>query len=80
MTCGGLLFLLEGFLAWAIHEHLVSYVTFLLSYSFVMLFFVLAFVDLGIVLELLLYSLFLLYKGLVDNTYPKEYANDSKQG
>ena len=79
MTCSGLLFLLEGFLAWAIHEHLVSYVA-LLSYSFVMLFFVLAFVDLGIVLELLLYSLFLLYKGLVDNTYLKEYTNDSKQG
>ena len=79
MTCGGLLFLLEGFLACAVHEHLVSYVA-LLSYSFVMLFFVLAFVDLGIVLELLLYSLFLLYKGLVDNTYLKEYTNDSKQG
>ena len=29
--------------------------------------------DLVIVLDLLLYSLFLLYKGLVDNTYPKEY-------
>jgi hypothetical protein len=36
--------------------------------------------DLGIELDLLLYSLFLLCKGLVDNTYPKEYANDSKHG
>ena len=39
-----------------------------------------SFVDLGIVLDLLLYLLFLLCKGLVDNTYPKEYTNDSKQG
>jgi hypothetical protein len=29
--------------------------------------------------DVLLYSLFLLYKGLVDNIYPKEYTNDSKQ-
>jgi hypothetical protein len=31
-------------------------------------------------LDLLLYSLFLLYKGLMGNTYLKEYTNDSKQG
>ena len=31
-------------------------------------------------LDLLLLLLFLLYKILVDNTYPKEYTNDSKQG
>ena len=30
--------------------------------------------------DLLLLSLYLLYKGLVDNIYPKEYTNDSKQG
>jgi hypothetical protein len=37
-------------------------------------------VDLGIVLDLLLYSLFLLCEGLADNTYQKEYTNNSKQG
>jgi hypothetical protein len=31
-------------------------------------------------LDLLLYSLFLFCKVLVDNTYPKEYTNDSKHG
>jgi hypothetical protein len=35
--CGGLFFLLEAFLAWAVHKHLVSHVALFLSYSFVML-------------------------------------------
>ena len=35
MTCGDLFFMLEAFLAWAIHEHFVSNVT-LLSYPFIM--------------------------------------------
>jgi hypothetical protein len=63
-----------NFVSWVVREHLVSYVV-LLSHSFV-----LSFVDLGIVLDLLLYSLFLLCKGLADNTYQKEYTNNSKQG
>jgi hypothetical protein len=55
----------------------------LMSHSFFLILlschlFVLSFVDLVILLDLLLYSLFLLCKGLVDNTYPKVYTNDSK--
>jgi hypothetical protein len=42
--------------------------------------FIPSFVDLVILLGLLHILLFLLCNGLVDNTYPKEYTNASKQG
>jgi hypothetical protein len=69
--CGDLSFLLDAFLAWAVHEHLVSCIVFL-SHPFIMTSF---------------YPLFCgswhfvwtfcsshSYERLVDNTYPKEYT------
>ena len=71
MTCGGLLFLLEAFLAWAVHEHLVSYIT-LLFHSFIMSSFCPFFC--GSWHFVWTFCSSHSYKRLVDNTYPKEYT------
>jgi hypothetical protein len=70
---------LTNFASWVVHEHLVSYVV-LLSHSFVMPSFCYFFCGSWHCVGPSALLLFLLCEGLADNTYPKEYTNNSKQG